>query len=588
MQLLKSLEILNAGGIKGGFRIDFRAGVTAIRGRNSWIEGDSNGVGKTTILNGVSVALYGRTPEGATKFELIHRECENARYAVELGDLSVVRTYTASGERLEFTHLGLLHSSIAPNKKDYRIKQVQDELNKYLGVDFHTFCNSIYVGPSSKTIKFLEAEPAERAKMLAVLVNSTVFETASKLIKDDITEREKLVTEIAQKIEFCEERDSEVDDDIENLQQSLDEMNERNKKRELYVNKEKSRIKREFEKAKKALNATPSQDMEALNKERSSLLAHIKKRDREKYSAEVQYKKLGAFDETSKCPLCTQPITEEHKKSVHFIKETLQERMESWSIDLENATTELAEIEQLMEECREEHRAKVNAQKEIEALRREMITLKDQTLKPNDGPIKSMLSEKKEYKENNLDQLKSLKLQKKTNKTRLEYLKKARGWLGTDIRNFMFDSIRSSLAIYANEYLGILGGGRFTLEFPVNEAREKFDITIYKNNIEAPRSTLSGGEKWRVKIALVLAFRCILMENTQTKHGMFLLDDDLGVVDAKGFEKFHELVEKNKAHLLPQVIATVPKDSLIYGADQILTVTRGLNERVDIEYEASI
>ena len=199
-----------------------------------------------------------------------------------------------------------------------------------------------------------------------------------------------------------------------------------------------------------------------------------------------------------------------------------------------------------MEKCREEHRAKVTAQSEIDKLKAELVLLKDSALAPDMGPVKSMLKEKEDYKESNALQLVELKKQKKATETRIGYLTLGKAWMGNDIRNFMFDAIREKLAHYANTYLKFLAGEDWEVTFPVDRKREKFGVAVFKGSEEAPLSTLSEGEEWRIKMSMVLAFRSILMENVSMRYGVFFLDDSLGEVDEKGFEKFHELLSREK------------------------------------------
>src|ERR1039458_6520079 len=81
---------------KGRSEITFNAGVTYIRGSNlvDPRKADSNGAGKTTILNAICWALYGNLPSGVGAEEVINWEKNACHVYLDLGDLKVWRNRT--------------------------------------------------------------------------------------------------------------------------------------------------------------------------------------------------------------------------------------------------------------------------------------------------------------------------------------------------------------------------------------------------------------------------------------------------------------------------------------------------------------
>lgn len=583
MWLITRLELLNFGGLKGGFDIEFKDGLTYIRGVKEWSHGDSNSSCKTTLLNAICWILYGRTPSGANKLSVINRECKNCRGVLDVGPLSITRTMASSGERLEFTHMGLIHSSVSPSKKEYRISKVQEELIEYLQLDYHGFCNSLFIGETSKTTKLLEAPPAKAAKLIESLIDAEVLNVAARLIKDDAKKLEERWDEVSTDLEYRQEAHDTARDDAEDLEKSIKELELGGAERRTFIKREKRRIKREFESAKGVLNKDTCGDMELLSKERNSLRQHIDHLSKKLYGERAELKKIKTFEPDSTCPTCQQTVDRQQVKALTNRVRVLEESTENLSIDLENAKLEVSEIEEMMEKVREDHRSRVLAQDKIEVLKRDMVLLKDKVSSPDTSHLRRMLQEKRDFLEKSKKAMEDLEKEKKRISKKLEFMERTHYFFKRKIKDYMFDTIREKMSIYANEYLKECAGEEYRLEFPVSD-KDKFEVLVTKYGVEAPKETLSGGEKWRLKFALCLAFRSIITENSETRFGFLLLDDEMGEVDERGAEVFQEMLSNHRETLLPQVLMTVPRDIYIKNPDQVLTITNGLGS-IEIEYD---
>ena len=172
---------------KDPIEIEFPQGIVPILGENrSWESGSNNGAGKTTLLNLVSIALWGRVPSGETKDALITYGEKAYAVELELGNLTVKRSKTrGKGEKLVVLYEGMVHGSKIDSKNSETVRETQKVLENYLGMDFNTFCNSVYLGASSKTVKILNCEPGPRAKLVASLVTTDVYDRALEIVKVD-------------------------------------------------------------------------------------------------------------------------------------------------------------------------------------------------------------------------------------------------------------------------------------------------------------------------------------------------------------------------------------------------------------------
>ncbi len=129
------------------------------------------GSGKSSILDAVSFALYGKTPqvEGATK-SLIHQLADQShvelRFQVDGQVWRAVRSLRrkgASGHQLEL---------LADDRPDAQVLEVvtlegamNARIEQILGMDFKTFCRSVLLA-QNRFSEFLKATPAQRDAVL--------------------------------------------------------------------------------------------------------------------------------------------------------------------------------------------------------------------------------------------------------------------------------------------------------------------------------------------------------------------------------------------------------------------------------------
>ena len=129
------------------------------------------GSGKSSILDAISFALYGKTPqvESATK-SLIHQLADQShvelRFQVDGQVWRAVRSLRrkgASGHQLE------LLADDAPDAEVLEVVTLEGAMNErieqILGMDFKTFCRSVLLA-QNRFAEFLKATPTQRDAVL--------------------------------------------------------------------------------------------------------------------------------------------------------------------------------------------------------------------------------------------------------------------------------------------------------------------------------------------------------------------------------------------------------------------------------------
>jgi DNA repair exonuclease SbcCD ATPase subunit len=571
---LHRLEVEGFGSFAERQVVEFTTGVTYVLGENRDRPGlaDSNGAGKTTVLDAISWGLYARTPCGRSKDGVINHLRDEARVALHLSNLHIERSkQRGKGEALKW-HTGdgvWKRGDFAPT---------QQELTETFGISFETFCNTLYLARTSKTVKFLETTPSKRAEVLAELVDSTLFETAAEFIAQDIktndTEIQKNLI-VLQELEYHEQN---IEKDCIRIKQQLDEFTENDRVRRRRVAERiallRDRVRQERDEVEDSI---PDLTMEEAQEQKQA--ARVRLNDAIDRLSTIRLMKSYADTSLAEgmiCPTCRQVLDEDAAVELHSFDDMATEEekdVEKEILNLEDIVEELDEEQMKIREWRNKQAACKDAMEDMQS---ELALLQDEMQPGNANNLKDLLGE-------NMARLREIQERKKKYALRiheleedLPYLKTLKKAMGTEIRNLLFDRIRTGLEYYTNFYLNLLAGQEFIVSYPSQSrtGREKFEIELQSGNNVQPLEAYSEGENWRATFAILLALRRVLLEGNHADASFLLVDDPIGALDDTGAENFNRLLSSlSKAENI-QIIATLPRTLPSLGSDRIMTVVR--------------
>jgi len=152
------------------------------------------GSGKSSLLDGISFALYGKTPAGgsATK-ALIHQRTQDGgvklRFEVEGEVWEVVRSLRRKGQSQHALYrYDDDHPDSAATDKFVTEGEVNDKIKELLGLDFDAFGRSVLLA-QGRFAEFLTAGPTQRDTVLKGVFGHDRLDAMRELAKAEAAER---------------------------------------------------------------------------------------------------------------------------------------------------------------------------------------------------------------------------------------------------------------------------------------------------------------------------------------------------------------------------------------------------------------
>ncbi len=208
-----------------GIEIDFSKfeKVNQIRGINLDAPGTdedpaSNGAGKSSIQELMSIALYGRTVKKPTKNKsnrIVNVLAENGEVEIQWDDCRVVRSFkktkTGVTGKLEFWK-SPTRTWDAESKVTFNPNETQIEIEKMLGLSHHAFCN-IVIFDDSRTYSFLEADTPTKREIVENLLDLEQYrgyhENCKALLKElkkQVDHKSREYEHLKGELDACERR----------------------------------------------------------------------------------------------------------------------------------------------------------------------------------------------------------------------------------------------------------------------------------------------------------------------------------------------------------------------------------------------
>ena len=505
------------------------------RSKSTLIIGD-NGAGKSTMLDALTFALYGKPFRNIKKNQLIN--------SVNGKGLEVEARFTIGGNKY------LISRGIKKNKfeiykngemlnQDASVRDYQAYLeDTILKLNYKSFGQVVVLG-SSTFVPFMQLKAGERREVIEDLLDIQIFTVMNTLLKDRLSENKSSIIEIKHKIELLNNQIVSSKTHNESLR----------KLREGEVDKLKEKLREQI-----AIVEAEQESVDTLIQEVVDLgeditdkadtkakLKELQELDRELLSKHrALTKEVEFYHDHDNCPTCKQGIDHEFKEETitsHSAKtaeiESARQEIRSKSDKLDKRIDEIDDVENVISAKNmqmSEHRvAKKIAMSSCKALKEDLVGAEKQATEVDSQEILALESELQDY---HGDQT-TLFDEKETLGVVSSMLKD--GGIKTRIIK-QYVPVMNKLI---NKYLSAMD---FFVQF---ELDENFNETIRSRFRDVfSYSSFSEGEKLRIDLALLFTWRAVAKLRNSVSTNLLIMDEIMdSSLDTSGTEEFLKIIQ---------------------------------------------
>ena len=463
------------------------SGIIRVLGRNK-DSGGSNGAGKSALFEAITWGLYGTTIRKSTEAALVNtqagKDC-SVRVAVDkkgVGEVVVTRCKRPTSLDVEVNGK-LINKANA--------SQTQLALEELLETDYKSFLASVVFGQHS-TFTFLDSTPEDKRKIIKNCFNlDDIFSKRSsvKQLKSSYQGELKIISTLL--VNLVNEKDkleNEVPDEkykmvkLPSLEKIL--------KSESKISENEKKI-REYQRGLK-------KSRDKLRRLDGSILEGVYEEEKECHVCKSVYLKSQTKNDISNLVEEANQLSQKIKDGEIFIKEL---RDANEKLKPEISSSEWAKYNKKNKQIE-------NAQSSIHRLHQVTQQLDEYADKRKE--LDSLLEVMKFW----------------------EIAFSEKGLIRYIIRNILdYFNLRS------NEYVSLLTNGQFSLQF-----NDELSETICNNNVETKYISLSGGEKRKVNLAIMLALQDLSSKISRTDCNLLFFDEVCDNIDDPGILAVNNLL----------------------------------------------
>lgn len=604
-------------------------GLLLIQGENrDDTSADSNGAGKSSVVDAISWGLYGVTARGVTGDAVVNLKAgKGAHVQIELEDgpdtYRVNRMRKGSGLTVHH-EAGGVETELTKGTE----KETQEVIERIMGCSLEVFLAAVYAGQEAMpdlpgmTDKHLKVLIEEAA---GVEVLNRAYEIARTRAADAKTDVAKKDAELVKVLNQIENLKSWVEDQ----EKSLVEWEERQAEKIDACTKmarhhmeqcksiqaqvalmPKAEIEREITEGRTKLDGLNSE------KEKLMMLAATVQSAGAKFAQAMAnvdtWKKRVVANENSMtnidsrvgtpCKECGKPYhthdldqarsllttqAENDKRSLveaaqqaKVLKVALdkaQEDRDTFAASMTDSTVLTNRMMELSKKLSEITQLENQAKHRIESSQQQVNAIK--ALKTEVNPHKAKLEKYKADLKTTEGELEIRQKQLEDAKQRLALAEEAVHIFGpSGVRAHILDTVTPFLNDKTSEYLGALSDGAITALWSTltktakGDTREKFNIEVANSKGANSFAGLSGGEKRKVRLACALALQDLVATRATKPIEIFIADEVDHALDESGLERLMSVLE-TKARERGTVLV-ISHNSLSDWIDNVVTVVK--------------
>jgi len=503
-----------------------------------------NGAGKSTILDAITFALFGKPFRKVNKSQLVNsitkKNCiVEVEFSIGTVNYKIVRGIKPNVFEV-YQNDKLLNQSA--EMKDY-----QEILEKQiLKVNLKSFCQVVILG-SATFQPFMQLPGSQRREVIEDILDLQIFTIMNSLLKDKILSNGDSINTKYNEKKIIQ---SKIDMTMEHIK----EMNNNNDKlieeKQELIQETKHKLS-EFKITHTDIN-TAVENLSLEVSDSDSVKRKIEKLKQLRHQIEAKVSHLNDnndfFTDNHNCPTCKQDITDNHKKTIVDsnnvkIKE-LHDGLDKMAEEYQTVKSKIDEILDIQGKIQELNMQKIETNANMKSLEKYIEQLEKE--------INSISETKKEQSDNKVVEFeKELEELSKTYNNLIEDKQ-----ILTAASNLLKDSgikakiIRQYIPIINKFITKYLSAMDFFVQFELNE---EFNETIKSRfRDEFSYASFSEGEKQKIDLALLFTWRAIAKLRNSVSTNLLIMD-----------EVFDSSLDITATDYLMNIIRDVAKDSNI-------------------------
>tara|TARA_Y100000389_G_scaffold55576_1_gene51396 strand:- start:3565 stop:5286 length:1722 start_codon:yes stop_codon:yes gene_type:complete len=498
-----------------------------------------NGAGKSTMLDALAFALFGKAHRNISKPQLVN-SINNKSCVVEV-EFSVFGSVLKVVRGIKPNIFEIWKDGIMINQSSHS-KEYQKILEQNILKLNHKSFHQIVVLGSSSFIPFMQLPAQHRRDVIEDLLDINVFSKMNQLLK----EKNSLLKDKANQIEYNYELTKEkIDLQKKYIQEVEDLSNDQIEEKENEIVLSEDSIS-----SLQLENAETSDKIESLAEglEESLKTNHNKKQTLLHYNAEFNQKikqlvkDSKFYEENDTCPTCSQDINADlRSEKLSTAKAKASEIQKALDDVYEQSSSVESNIERL-NDTSNDIRTKTSL---ISSNNREIVRLQGQIktltvaiskIRGNDGDVAKSQSDLDKLKAE-LDDLFEFRLENNEsmayNTVILEMLK------DTGIKTKIIKQYLPVINNLVNQYLQVLD---FFVSFNLDEAFSETIRSRHRDNFSY--DSFSEGEKQRIDLALLFTWRHIAKMKNSVSTNLLVLDETFdSSLDYEGVDNLMKIID---------------------------------------------
>jgi len=496
-----------------------------------------NGAGKSTILDAICFALYGKPFRKINKPQLMN--------SINQKELEVEIAFQTSGKKY------VIKRGIKPNifeiwrdgeliNQDAAARDYQTHLeDNVLKMNFKSFGQIVVLG-SSTFVPFMQLPAHSRREVIEDLLDIQIFTTMNLLLKDKVSNNKSEITDLKYHIDLVKDRIQSAKDHNAEIAQmksaEVDKIKDKVKEKLEYIDSEQDEIETIETKMDELVQSISDKE------EQQTKLKALEDVERKLESKSKQLTKdIQFFENHDNCPTCKQGIEHDFKQETITGHSEKVEEINQAKLQLEEKKTEhssrLTSISLVESDISglhltaSEHRANIKLTKnQLSAIRKELEEAETEAEAIDNSKIEELEEDLRSYHIKN-EQL----INDKEVLSVVSSMLKDGGIKTRIIKQYV--PVMNKLI---NKYLASMD---FFVDFQLDE---NFNETIKSRFRDVfSYASFSEGEKLRIDLALLFTWRAVSKLRNSVSTNLLIMDEIMdSSLDNAGTEEFLKIINE--------------------------------------------